>query len=132
MVKFFFSSRRRHTRLQGDWSSDVCSSDLAGVTRFDDDPRTRDLPRIGGYNDPQPEAVLAVKPDLILAEPAPENRGPVETLARLGIAVETFPLSSLAHIEAAISPIAGFLGVPERGLQPTAGLERARPPTRNA
>src|SRR5205807_5160335 len=27
---FFFSSRRRHTRLQGDWSSDVCSSDLYG------------------------------------------------------------------------------------------------------
>src|SRR5256885_14705179 len=27
-VCFFFSSRRRHTRLQGDWSSDVCSSDL--------------------------------------------------------------------------------------------------------
>src|SRR5256885_3224151 len=25
---FFFSSRRRHTRLQGDWSSDVCYSDL--------------------------------------------------------------------------------------------------------
>src|SRR5215467_15231205 len=25
---FFFSSRRRHTRLHGDWSSDVCSSDL--------------------------------------------------------------------------------------------------------
>src|SRR5256885_14559918 len=29
MIVFFFSSRRRHTRLQGDWSSDVCSSDLA-------------------------------------------------------------------------------------------------------
>src|SRR5256885_8363930 len=28
MTYFFFSSRRRHTRLQGDWSSDVCSSDL--------------------------------------------------------------------------------------------------------
>src|SRR3989454_6806781 len=28
MICFFFSSRRRHTRLQGDWSSDVCSSDL--------------------------------------------------------------------------------------------------------
>src|SRR5256885_10138317 len=28
MHLFFFSSRRRHTRLQGDWSSDVCSSDL--------------------------------------------------------------------------------------------------------
>src|SRR5574337_1535509 len=34
-VCFFFSSRRRHTRLSGDWSSDVCSSDLrvAGVLR---------------------------------------------------------------------------------------------------
>src|SRR6266446_192428 len=29
MFFFFFSSRRRHTRLQGDWSSDVCSSDLS-------------------------------------------------------------------------------------------------------
>src|ERR1022692_5171989 len=29
---FFFSSRRRHTRLQGDWSSDVCSSDLVEGT----------------------------------------------------------------------------------------------------
>src|SRR5437763_321815 len=28
---FFFSSRRRHTRYIGDWSSDVCSSDLATI-----------------------------------------------------------------------------------------------------
>src|SRR6266480_6531474 len=28
VVFFFFSSRRRHTRLTCDWSSDVCSSDL--------------------------------------------------------------------------------------------------------
>src|SRR5207248_4972192 len=51
-VCFFFSSRRRHTRSYGDWSSDVCSSDLffvespnpfhgihAAVTRR---PRTND------------------------------------------------------------------------------------------
>src|SRR5256885_3792551 len=31
MIFFFFSSRRRHTRLQGDWSSDVCSSDLSNA-----------------------------------------------------------------------------------------------------
>src|SRR3712207_8823097 len=51
--KFFFSSRRRHTRYWRDWSSDVCSSDLklldlerplekGGrlriITRDDDDP----------------------------------------------------------------------------------------------
>src|SRR5206468_9873181 len=32
---FFFSSRRRHTRSDRDWSSDVCSSDLAARDRDD-------------------------------------------------------------------------------------------------
>src|SRR5688500_8066190 len=31
-VGFFLSSSRRHTRLQGDWSSDVCSSDLESAS----------------------------------------------------------------------------------------------------
>src|SRR2546422_3871534 len=30
-ASFFFSSRRRHTRCSRDWSSDVCSSDLAHI-----------------------------------------------------------------------------------------------------
>src|SRR5256885_7728162 len=42
MCIFFFSSRRRHTRLQGDWSSDVCSSDLPMST-----PSTRTWPLLG-------------------------------------------------------------------------------------
>src|SRR2546430_12769430 len=32
---FFFSSRRRHTRFDCDWSSDVCSSDLQAVIVLD-------------------------------------------------------------------------------------------------
>src|SRR5258706_3897229 len=38
LILFFFSSRRRHTRLVSDWSSDVCSSDLmiSGVPRRQD------------------------------------------------------------------------------------------------
>src|SRR2546427_6808671 len=31
IVFFFFSSRRRHTRFDCDWSSDVCSSDLPAL-----------------------------------------------------------------------------------------------------
>src|SRR3712207_1905579 len=31
---FFFSSRRRHTRYWRDWSSDVCSSDLASIEKL--------------------------------------------------------------------------------------------------
>src|SRR2546430_7940952 len=32
-ICFFFSSRRRHTRFDCDWSSDVCSSDLGDEPR---------------------------------------------------------------------------------------------------
>src|SRR6266581_2768392 len=35
-VHVFLSSRRRHTRWTGDWSSDVCSSDLGGDRLVDD------------------------------------------------------------------------------------------------
>src|SRR5256886_7672622 len=34
---FFFSSRRRHTRFDCDWSSDVCSSDLWSSSSFASD-----------------------------------------------------------------------------------------------
>src|SRR5438309_9155534 len=33
LVPFFFSSRRRHTRWNCDWSSDVCSSDLGSLAK---------------------------------------------------------------------------------------------------
>src|SRR5688500_20170184 len=38
---FFFSSRRRHTRLQGDWSSDVCSSDFSCSPAASGTPRAK-------------------------------------------------------------------------------------------
>src|SRR5256886_10669453 len=34
LLVFFFSSRRRHTRFDCDWSSDVCSSDLRALARM--------------------------------------------------------------------------------------------------
>src|SRR5688500_14879135 len=43
-VIFFFSSRRRHTRLQGAWSSDVCSSDLLGLLHTLPTPATTENP----------------------------------------------------------------------------------------
>src|SRR2546430_10023925 len=42
---FFFSSRRRHTRFDCDWSSDVCSSDLRGDG--DGEPRAGPQPDLG-------------------------------------------------------------------------------------
>src|SRR3712207_7278180 len=47
-VIIFFSSRRRHTRYWRDWSSDVCSSDLAQAIRpFDAQGVVEVLDRVG-------------------------------------------------------------------------------------
>src|SRR2546430_13426067 len=40
---FFFSSRRRHTRFDCDWSSDVCSSDLGGFQFVLEDRAGKDV-----------------------------------------------------------------------------------------
>src|SRR5262245_11259101 len=45
-------------------------------------PATRGLPRVGGYLAPSVEAVLAVRPDLVLVVPSPGNREAVRTLER--------------------------------------------------
>src|SRR5947199_6941911 len=55
IIHFFFSSRRRHTRCLSDWSSDVCSSDLAfarlwpdaSLMNLLDDSLSADLARDG-------------------------------------------------------------------------------------
>src|SRR5947199_7770708 len=49
---FFFSSRRRHTRCLSDWSSDVCSSDLASKVGATVEARLRQaLARDGRHTD---------------------------------------------------------------------------------
>src|SRR6516165_11140467 len=64
MLFFFFSSRRRHTRFDCDWSSDVCSSDLArdGMPVTDDIADLSDnlLDRLKRW---PPSAKIFLKPD---------------------------------------------------------------------
>src|SRR5437763_6033891 len=43
---FFFSSRRRHTRYIGDWSSDVCSSDLVVLKQSATDLLVKSIHRV--------------------------------------------------------------------------------------
>src|SRR2546421_5202169 len=47
MIVFFFSSRRRHTRSDRDWSSDVCSSDLASPAPPHEALRCRSCAKFG-------------------------------------------------------------------------------------
>src|SRR5689334_7330005 len=54
---FFFSSRRRHTRWNCDWSSDVCSSDLARVKK-----QRRGLGRVAVQRDKRAVREVEVDP----------------------------------------------------------------------
>src|SRR6266498_4103342 len=56
---FFFSSRRRHTRCGRDWSSDVCSSDLAAAAWADEEHVTETRERYRAKRDALLPALLA-------------------------------------------------------------------------
>src|SRR6266478_8429395 len=64
---FFFSSRRRHTRFDCDWSSDVCSSDLVEVD-VEPDGREADR-RVLGHAQRPSEVEIALRSEL----PAPHR-----------------------------------------------------------
>src|SRR5256885_11314123 len=64
---FFFSSRRRHTRLQGDWSSDVCSSDL-------EDSNAHSLP--SGAQALRAQPTPTVRPSLEATQAPPATLAP--------------------------------------------------------
>lgn len=85
-------------------------STLVGVSRFDEAKEVAKLPRVGGFVNPSVEAVLRLKPDLVLVQPGPGNQRPVETLAELGAPVMLLPLRSVADTEAAIEAVGAALG----------------------
>jgi iron complex transport system substrate-binding protein len=61
---------------------------LVGVDDFSarQEPAAAGLPRVGGLYDPSLEAVVALRPDLVVLVPSAEQRGFQEQLAALGIA----------------------------------------------
>lgn len=83
---------------------------VVGVTRFDDaPPEAKALPRVGGFVDPDPEAVLARKPDVALAVPVPGARQRLEVLARLGVPVLVMPAATLDDLFGAIDALGRLL-----------------------
>ena len=82
---------------------------LIGVSRFDTFPEVKSLPRVGGFVDPSVEAVLALKPDLVLVQPAPGNQKPVEKLAELGVPILALPMHTIAETLASIREVGRVL-----------------------
>lgn len=96
---------------------------LVGVSRFDDAEAVRAVRRVGGLVDPSPEAILRLRPDLLLVTPGVGDRATIERLAALGVPVLVVPLESLQDILAAIDHVAQALGVVERGAKLRAAIE---------
>src|SRR6266487_5053419 len=76
---FFFSSRRRHTRWTGDWSSDVCSSDLERL-------RSVARSRVCGLRGATlPQAGRRDTAEFAVAEPLVPGVHPVRDIIRRGL-----------------------------------------------
>src|SRR5947207_12423372 len=82
---FFFSSRRRHTRSLCDWSSDVCSSDLANQLQEGEGPGfevsgTGALPPLGDQGKKQARSQSQAVPNRVVSAP---RRGALPSLANI-------------------------------------------------
>ena len=87
---------------------------LVGVSRFDELPEVKSLPRVGGFVDPSVEAILGLRPDLVMVQPSPGNQRPVEKLAELGTPVLALPMHTVAQTLASIREAGRALGRAER------------------
>jgi iron complex transport system substrate-binding protein len=84
---------------------------VVGVTQYCDFPPAAKLkPKVGGYVNPSVEAVLALKPDLVVVSPGPGNRDAALAMQRAGLRVEIVPAETLEESVAAIALVAGFTG----------------------
>ena len=99
---------------------------LVGVSRFDEFPEVKALPRAGGFNDVSVETIVALKPGVVVVQKSPGNQKPVETLARLGIPVLALPLTSVADVSTAMTELGRVLGRNERAKALVTELQQAR------
>ena len=86
-------------------------AEIAGVTdACDYPPAARSKPRVGGINSASVEAVVARRPDLILALDALNGPALVDALRRLGLPVASLASDSVAAIQREIGMIGALAG----------------------
>ncbi len=84
---------------------------LVGVSAYCDHPReVEKIDRVGTFLTPNLEAIVAKRPEVILAVPSPGNQSGVESLRRLGFKVVVADPQSVAEIEEALVAIGRELG----------------------
>ena len=99
---------------------------LVGVSEYSDfPPQAASLPRIGGL-EVSAERVVSLHPDLVLATPEGNAKGPVNALAAAGIPVLAVPGGSLDAVLAGIRLVGERLGRAEEAERLARKLEERR------
>ena len=102
---------------------------LVGLDRFSRLPEgTRELPRVGGFTDPNVEMILALAPDLVVVDRVQEAAAAV--LRGAGIHTLELPMQTIADLEHGLEATGDALGLGPRARAITAGIERAIEETR--
>ncbi|HOX43672.1 MAG TPA: helical backbone metal receptor [Myxococcota bacterium] len=84
---------------------------LVGVTRYDDHPpEVAALPRVGGFTDPSLEAILALRPELVVCVPNAGNRKAMEALGRVKVPVLVLPAETLEDVFLSLETLGKVLG----------------------
>jgi len=90
-------------------------SRIVGVTRYDLAPEVKGLPRVGGFLDPSPEAVLSLRPDLVLWLTDSGAWPAVRRIAELGVPVLAIPVVGVADVLECARLVGEALGDPAGG-----------------
>jgi iron complex transport system substrate-binding protein len=97
---------------------------LVGVSVYCDyPPEAAKIDRVGNFLTPNLEAILAKRPDIIIAVPTPGNRGSVEALRGLGLRVLIVDPRTLAETEASLVVIGRAIGREAEGHALVARIE---------
>lgn len=99
---------------------------LVGVSRFDERGEVAKVARVGGFTDPSVEAIIGLKPDLLIVQPGPGNKAPVEKVAALGVPVLLLTLQDVEAVLVALREVGRVLGKTEEGDRLARGLEQKR------
>ena len=97
---------------------------VVGVTDLcDDPPAVRSLPKVGGMVNPDWEAIVRLRPDLLVASTSGNDAATVARAERLGLALYFTDAPDLNHLLASVRQLGAALGIGERGAALSASLE---------
>jgi ABC-type Fe3+-hydroxamate transport system substrate-binding protein len=93
-------------------------------TRFCEQP---DLPHVGGTKDPDVDAIVALRPDLVVMCVEENRIEDADALAEAGVATAALTIESVGDVEVGLRVLAGLVGHDMAGRAVTAGSDPAPP-----